>query len=68
VTNDPAKLARAILDTTRDPQPPLRLTLGGDAYAMIHTALRARIEALEAQRELAFAVTFDTEASPTPSR
>jgi hypothetical protein len=31
-------------------------------------ALSARIEALEAQRELAFAVTFDTEASATPSR
>jgi len=44
-TNDSAKLARAILDTTRDPQPPLRLTLGGDAYEMIHTALRAQIEA-----------------------
>ena len=67
-TNDPAKLARAILDTTRNPQPPLRLTLGGDAYEMIHAALRARIEALEAQRELAFAVRFDTVASASLSR
>ncbi|HEX4247508.1 MAG TPA: short-chain dehydrogenase/reductase, partial [Pseudonocardia sp.] len=57
-TGDPAKLARAIFDTTREGRPPLRLPLGGDAYDMINTALRDRVEALEAQRELAHSVAF----------
>jgi NAD(P)-dependent dehydrogenase (short-subunit alcohol dehydrogenase family) len=60
--NDPAKLARAILDTTRQTHPPLRLTLGGDAYDMIHNTLHARINALRAQRDLAHSVAFETDA------
>jgi NAD(P)-dependent dehydrogenase (short-subunit alcohol dehydrogenase family) len=67
-TGDPTKLARAIFDTTRDPEPPLRLALGGDAYEMIHAALNSRIEALEGQRDLAFAVAFDSEASAASGR
>jgi NAD(P)-dependent dehydrogenase (short-subunit alcohol dehydrogenase family) len=61
--NDPAKLARAIVATTRDPHPPLRLAFGGDAYEMIHTALTTQIHALENQRELAFSVASETETS-----
>jgi NAD(P)-dependent dehydrogenase (short-subunit alcohol dehydrogenase family) len=57
-SGDPAKLARAIFDTTRDPAPPLRLTLGADAYDMIHEALRRRLEMLEAQRDLARSVAY----------
>jgi NAD(P)-dependent dehydrogenase (short-subunit alcohol dehydrogenase family) len=57
--NDPAKLARAIVESTRNPAPPLRLTLGGDAYEMIHATLNTRIEALQAQRELAHSVAVD---------
>jgi len=55
---DPAKVAQAIFDTTRDPEPPLRLALGSDAYEMLRQALRGRLDALEAQRELAQSVAL----------
>lgn len=58
-TGDPAKLARAIFDTTRLPKPPIRLTLGADAYDLIHDTLQSRLDALEAQKELARSVAFD---------
>jgi hypothetical protein len=57
-TGDPAKLAAVIYDISRQPDPPLRLTLGADAYDAIHTALTARLGALEAQRDLAASVAF----------
>jgi NAD(P)-dependent dehydrogenase (short-subunit alcohol dehydrogenase family) len=57
-TGDPARLARAIFDTTRSPQPPLRLTLGADAYEMIHDALKARLDRLESQEKLARSMAF----------
>jgi len=59
---DPAKVARVIFDTTRDPEPPLRLALGGDAYDMVHQALRGRLDALESQRELARSVAFTADS------
>lgn len=55
---DPAKLARAIFETTRSSEPPLRLTLGPDAYDMIHAALKTRLERLESQEELARSMAF----------
>ncbi|WP_369228707.1 SDR family oxidoreductase (plasmid) [Streptomyces sp. R39] len=58
-TGDPAKLAVAVYDTTRDPNPPLRLALGSDTYDAVHTALTERLTALESQRDLAVAVAFD---------
>jgi hypothetical protein len=57
-TADPAKLARAIFDTTRSSRPPLRLTLGADAYGMIHEALKARLDRLESQEALARSMAF----------
>jgi NAD(P)-dependent dehydrogenase (short-subunit alcohol dehydrogenase family) len=57
-TGDPAKLAAVIYDSTRHPDPPLRLTLGADAYDAIRTALTARLGALEAQKDLAASVAF----------
>ncbi|WP_063731544.1 SDR family oxidoreductase [Streptomyces sp. RTd22] len=57
-TGDPAKLAAAIYDTTRHPDPPLRLTLGSDTYEAVHTALTERLTALEAQKERAASVAF----------
>lgn len=57
-TGDPAKLAAAIYDTTRHPSPPLRLTLGSDAYGAIHVALTERLTALETQKALAESVAF----------
>ncbi|MFH9662446.1 SDR family oxidoreductase [Streptomyces sp. NPDC017248] len=57
-TGDPAKLAAAIYDTTRHPNPPLRLPLGSDTYDAVHTALTRRLTALETQRDLAASVAF----------
>jgi NAD(P)-dependent dehydrogenase (short-subunit alcohol dehydrogenase family) len=56
---DPAKLAQAIFATTRAVEPPLRLTLGQDAYDTIHDVLTERLQLLEQQEDLARAVLFD---------
>lgn len=55
---DPAKVAAAIYDTTRNPNPPLRVTLGSDAYDAVHAALAERLAALEDQKDLAASVAF----------
>jgi hypothetical protein len=55
---DPAKLARAIFDTTKSAQPPLRLTLGSDAYDLVHKALQDRLATLESQEALARSMAF----------
>ncbi|MEU4892534.1 SDR family oxidoreductase [Streptomyces sp. NPDC044780] len=57
-TGDPARLAAVIYDTTRHPDPPLRLTLGSDTYDAVHAALTERLAALETQKELAASVAF----------
>ncbi|MEU1180902.1 hypothetical protein ABZ464_25305 [Streptomyces sp. NPDC005820] len=60
-TGDPAKLAAALYDTTRHPNPPLRLALGADGYDgydVIHSALTERLSALEAQKDRAASVAF----------
>ncbi|MGW0846885.1 SDR family oxidoreductase [Streptomyces sp. NPDC002787] len=57
-TGDPAKLAAAIYDSTRRPNPPLRLALGSDTYHAIHAALTERLTALERQKDLAASVAF----------
>lgn len=41
-------------------EPPKRLTLGSDAYALIHAALSERLAALEAQKDLAHATDYPT--------
>jgi NAD(P)-dependent dehydrogenase (short-subunit alcohol dehydrogenase family) len=58
LTGDPAKVAAAIYDSTRDPNPPVRLTLGSDTYNAIHTALTERLAALENQKDIAASVAF----------
>lgn len=58
MTGDPRKVAAAIYGTTRQIDPPLRLTLGGDSYAAIHEALSGRLAALEDQRHQAESVAF----------
>lgn len=60
LTGDPAKVAAAIYDTTRDPNPPLRLTLGADTYDAIHATLIERLAALETQKDLAASVAFSS--------
>ena len=58
-TGDPVKVAAAIYDTTREPAPPLRLTLGSDTYDAIDAALTERHAALRSQKDLAASVAFD---------
>lgn len=58
LTGDPAKVAAAIYDTTRVPDPPLRVTLGVDTYDAVHAALTERLAALEAQRDVAASVAY----------
>ena len=56
---DPAKIARAIVDSVDQTPAPKRLTLGSDAYALATTALRERLSALEAARDLAYSTDAD---------
>jgi NAD(P)-dependent dehydrogenase (short-subunit alcohol dehydrogenase family) len=58
MTGDPVRVAELIYATTRRPDPPLRLTLGTDAYDAVHAALGGRLAALEAQRDVAASVAF----------
>jgi NAD(P)-dependent dehydrogenase (short-subunit alcohol dehydrogenase family) len=57
-TGDPTRVAAAIYETTRDSNPPLRLTLGSDTYDAIDAALTERHAALHSQRDLAASVAF----------
>ena len=57
-SGDPAKLAAVIVGTTRDPNPPRRLALGSDTYDAVHAALTERVDALEAQQDLAGSIAF----------
>ncbi|APR78587.1 short chain dehydrogenase [Minicystis rosea] len=57
---DPRKVASAIIASADRTPAPTRLTLGSDAYALVHKALTERLAALEAQKELA----HSTDVSP----
>ena len=56
---DPAKAAQAILRIADEPQPPLRLLLGSDAYALARTADRGKIESDEQWKELTLSTDHD---------
>lgn len=43
-----------------DASPPLRVTLGGDAFGVIQAALSKRLAFLESQERLARSVAFDS--------
>jgi short-subunit dehydrogenase len=58
MTGDPDKIAAVVYQTTRQSDPPLRLTLGGDSYDGVHAALTGRLAALEDQRAAAQSVSF----------
>jgi len=51
---DARKIASAIIASADQTPAPRRLVLGSDAFVAIHKALNARLQALEAQRDLAF--------------
>lgn len=59
LTGDPAKIAAAVYDTTRNPNPPLRLALGSDTFDAVRAALTERLAALESQEDVAAAVAVD---------
>ena len=50
---DPRKIASAIIASADQSPAPKRLTLGSDAYALIHAGLMERLADLEAQKQLA---------------
>lgn len=52
---DVDKSVQAIIDSVAVTPAPLRLALGGDAYRDMRASLLSRLEALEAQKELALA-------------
>ena len=56
---DPTKIAAAIIASADLDKAPKRLTLGSDAYQAATAALRDRLGALEAQRELAHSTDAD---------
>ncbi|MNB81204.1 short chain dehydrogenase [compost metagenome] len=55
---DPAKMAQAIIVAADSDKAPLRLTLVGDAYDLVHKSLSSRIAALEEQKEVAYSTDF----------
>lgn len=56
---DPVKIAAAIIASADQPEAPFRLTLGSDAYELATVALRDRLEALQAKRDLAYSTDAD---------
>jgi NAD(P)-dependent dehydrogenase (short-subunit alcohol dehydrogenase family) len=50
---DLTKMAEAIIAAATSPVAPLRLTLGSDAYRMIHNGLTSRLAELESQKDVA---------------
>ena len=56
---DPAKMARAIVDTFEARQAPARLALGPDVYGYISTALLARLQQLEALKDVTMSTNCD---------
>lgn len=63
VTGDPAKMARAMIDSADRSPAPKRLALGTSTYASLRAALLERLVALEAQREIALSTDFTAAAA-----
>ncbi|MDE1147996.1 MAG: SDR family oxidoreductase [Azospirillaceae bacterium] len=59
---DPARMVDAMIASVAQEPAPLRLALGGDAYALITKALTNRLAAVEAQRDLALSTDFPDES------
>lgn len=56
---DPAKVAQVVLQVAAQPEPPLRLILGSEAYAYAMAAARARAEADAAWHHLTVSTDRD---------
>jgi hypothetical protein len=48
-----------MIDIGEADNPPRRLLLGSDAYALVHAALADRLAVFEAQRDLAYSTDAD---------
>jgi hypothetical protein len=49
-----AKMVKIMIDSVDQIPEPKRIALDSDAYSMIHKALKERLAAFEAQKDLAF--------------
>jgi NAD(P)-dependent dehydrogenase (short-subunit alcohol dehydrogenase family) len=56
---DPAKMAKAIVDTFEAEDAPMRLALGPDVYGYIKAALTGRLEQIEAQKRVTMSTDCD---------
>jgi NAD(P)-dependent dehydrogenase (short-subunit alcohol dehydrogenase family) len=56
---DPAKIAKAVIDSIESASVPRRLCLGSDAYAAMHRSISSRLAELESQKELAGSTDWD---------
>jgi NAD(P)-dependent dehydrogenase (short-subunit alcohol dehydrogenase family) len=56
---DQAKVVGAMIDVAEVDDPPRRLLLGSDAYALVYAALADRLEFLESQRDVAYSTDVD---------
>ena len=56
---DADRMAQAMMACAGRNPAPRRLTLGSDAYVRVQAALRDRLAALEAQREIAWSTDTD---------
>ncbi len=56
---DPVKMVKAMISVADVENPPLRLTLGSDAYEAIHKSLSSRLAALEEQKDTAYSTYFE---------
>lgn len=61
ITGDPERMADSMIVVADQPDPPLRLVLGGTSYDAVREALSARLHELEAQREIAFSTDYPAE-------
>lgn len=59
IVGDAAKMAEAMIDCAARNPAPLRLALGSDTYTGIRAALVSRLNALDAQKEIALASDAD---------
>ncbi|MEE3650602.1 MULTISPECIES: SDR family NAD(P)-dependent oxidoreductase [unclassified Brenneria] len=58
-TGDAGKMVDRMIETIDAGTTPLRLTLGASAFDGIHAALRQRLAALDAQKDIAYSVELD---------
>lgn len=60
---DPAKMAKAIVDTFEAKDAPMRLALGPDVYGYIKAGLTSRLEQIEAQKNVTMSTDCDDMAT-----